>query len=119
MIPALLIGVGLWGNWQSSKALDDVSRVEVMRRPLSDFTSGMLLGLVSGLLVGVHYASQCKQAWGFFDKVVIPMLGLGSSSKPEGRPPDGGSAPYQPGPAIQMQPQQAMPQVYYPPQQQQ
>mmetsp|Transcript_32386 Transcript_32386/g.75199 ORF Transcript_32386/g.75199 Transcript_32386/m.75199 type:complete len:111 (-) Transcript_32386:176-508(-) len=89
MIPVLLVGLGLWGNWYSSKALDEVSSVERLRRPLSDFWSGALLGAVMGLWVGVTWGQQLKQAWNTVDRVSSWLFPAVSGSPAPKRPQDG------------------------------
>mmetsp|Transcript_111370 Transcript_111370/g.295954 ORF Transcript_111370/g.295954 Transcript_111370/m.295954 type:complete len:115 (-) Transcript_111370:97-441(-) len=94
MIPALLLGFGLWGNWYSSKALDEISSIERLRRPISDFWSGIILGAVVGLWVGANYGQQLKQAFSTVDKVT-GWLFPGSTEPPAPkRPPDTPSAPF-------------------------
>ncbi|CAE7851175.1 gdh-1 [Symbiodinium microadriaticum] len=71
LYPALVLA-GLYGNLYSAKELDDISRVEVARRPLSDFWSGILLGTMLGLWVGINYGETMKSAWDTLEMVWDP-----------------------------------------------
>ncbi|OLQ13322.1 NAD-specific glutamate dehydrogenase [Symbiodinium microadriaticum] len=75
LYPALVLA-GLYGNLYSAKELDDISRVEVARRPLSDFWSGILLGTMLGLWVGINYGETMKSAWDTLEMVWDPCDGF-------------------------------------------
>eukprot|EP00438_Fugacium_kawagutii_P024377 Skav213353 [mRNA] locus=scaffold317:92112:101749:- [translate_table: standard] len=68
LYPVLVLG-GLYANYFSTKELDDISTLEKTRRPLSDFWSGICVGVIIGVWAGVNYGPSLKYAWETLDWV--------------------------------------------------
>mmetsp|Transcript_28964 Transcript_28964/g.46812 ORF Transcript_28964/g.46812 Transcript_28964/m.46812 type:complete len:115 (-) Transcript_28964:114-458(-) len=105
LYPVLVLG-GLYANYFSTKELDDISTLEKTRRPLSDFWSGICVGVIIGVWAGINYGPSLKYAWETLD-----WMSRWALSPSEKRPPNG------PGPQSSHQAQTGRPpptQVYYP-----
>mmetsp|Transcript_137368 Transcript_137368/g.194384 ORF Transcript_137368/g.194384 Transcript_137368/m.194384 type:complete len:114 (+) Transcript_137368:26-367(+) len=104
LYPVLVLG-GLYANYFSTKELDDISTLEKTRRPLSDFWSGICVGVIIGVWAGINYGPSLKYAWETLD-----WMSRWALSPSEKRPPNG-PGPQSPHQVPRGGPQ---PQVYYP-----
>eukprot|EP00434_Breviolum_minutum_P002761 symbB.v1.2.002429.t1/scaffold129.1/size311234/18 len=75
LYPVLVLG-GLYANYFSTKELDDISTLEKTRRPLSDFWSGICVGVIIGVWAGINYGPSLKYAWETLDWVQIQQICL-------------------------------------------
>eukprot|EP00913_Durusdinium_trenchii_P025557 g23988.t1 len=65
-----------WKKRRCIKELDDIATVEIQRRPLSDFWSGICVGIIIGVWAGVNYGPTLNRRF-------RTSLTLGPKNSPE------------------------------------